>query len=489
MSELTSTVLPRAEIDQSKVTALLKRFRAGDRASFDQIVRATQDDAYVFALEITGGNEEDAQDGLQTAYLKIYQDIDILQDETYFATWLQHIVSDCCIDKTIENLTAVPAMGRSIITVVDNLRQTAVQLADDVGLIDEESLRDHLPHDEWDYFYPELIRRCGFHRISGQLALRDTVKVRAKAALLSIGRISSKDEIALLSGIDVNRISSVLYLIPSVARADKSRWGLTQWIDDIYEGIPAEIQQRVEEDGGATTLERLLDELPRLFNVSESSVLTYVGTPKFILQDGIVRLRQSHEPYSYDNSDIHNTPGVFALDTGRVSLLYVVDNDVLRGSGRKLAIAAGKILDLTVNERLQFAGPNNITVTISFPETSPTGPSLGSTRALAEITGAKLGNLLTVTFDGTEKKVTAISTDPTEHSPGWELVARLTGIDKKSGMGGLANALNCAQSEVRATLRERGDSVVLDALPLQQPSNELVKALAELDAEMERSRL
>ena len=46
-------------------------------------------------------------------------------------------------------------------------------------------------------------------------------------------------------------------------RADKNRWGLAEWIDDEYEGIAAEIVQRIEEDGGATRLERLIDELPK----------------------------------------------------------------------------------------------------------------------------------------------------------------------------------------------------------------------------------
>ena len=379
-------------------------------------------------------------------------------------------------------------INSAAVKIVKKFEKTAVQLADDVGLIDKEALQNCLPSSEWDKFFSALVDCCGFYQVSGQLAIRETSKAKVKAALLEIGRTATKDEIASIAGLDPGRVSGQLSSITSIARADKTRWGLTEWIDDIYEGIPAEIVQRIKEDGGFTTLDRLLDELPRQFNVSESSVRTYVGTPQFISQDGIVRLRQPHETYSYDDSDIRNTPGVFALGTGRVSLLYKVDRDVFRGSGRKLTMAAGKILDLAVNEQLRFTGPDSTIVTISFPESSPAGPSLGSTRALADITEAKLGNLLTVTFDRIERKVTAISTDPTEHPSGWSLVARLTGIDERSGMDGLADALNCAHREVRATLRKRGDSVVLDALPLQPPSNDLAKALAELDAEMERSR-
>ena len=174
--------------------------------------------------------------------------------------------------------------------IVATLRDAAREVADDVGLIDEEALRDHLPSAEWNGFIPQLIERCEFHRIGGRLALRDTAKARVKAALLKIGRASTRDEIATMSEIDHDRVGSLLSVIPTVVKADKTRWAFADWIDDVYEGIPAEIIQRINEDGGATPLERLLEELPRLFGVSESSVQAYVRTPQFRLHDDYVSL-------------------------------------------------------------------------------------------------------------------------------------------------------------------------------------------------------
>ena len=181
-------------------------------------------------------------------------------------------------------------LDQTATALVEALRQAAIELADDVGLIDEEALQGCLPSDEWVEFFPQMLERCGFPRIGGRLAGRDTGRARTKAALLDIGRAATKEEIAGIIGLDPNRVSSQLSAITSIARADKTRWGLLEWIDDVYEGIPAEIIQRINEDDGATSLERLVEELPRLFDVSETSVRAYVGTPQFTLRDGYVSL-------------------------------------------------------------------------------------------------------------------------------------------------------------------------------------------------------
>ena len=174
--------------------------------------------------------------------------------------------------------------------VIVKLQDLARGAADDVGLIDEDSLRHDFLDGEWDLFIPQLIERCGFHRIGGRLALRDTGKARVKVALLKIGRPATKEEIAEFSNFDAVKVGSHLSVIPSLVRVDKIRWGLTDWTDDVYEGIPAEIIQRINEDGGSTPLSRLCEELPELFGVREASVRAYASSPQFILRDGYVSL-------------------------------------------------------------------------------------------------------------------------------------------------------------------------------------------------------
>ncbi len=72
---------------------------------------------------------------------------------------------------------------------------------------------------------------------------------------------------------------------------------------------------------------------------------------------------------------------------------------------------------------------------------------------------------MTLVFDRSDMSVDARVTDVSLFEPSWKLVARLTGIDARSGIGGLAEALDCDASEVLTVLRERGDHAVAEAIP------------------------
>ena len=371
--------------------------------------------------------------------------------------------------------------------VVEDLKATARSIADDAGLIDEQELRARLLDETWWPHWETLVGQCRLHRLSGRLALRDTKKARLKAALLLIGRPATKEELREICGVAAPAsVGNYLSAMTGVVRADKNRWGLAKWVEDEYEGIPAEIVQRIEEDAGATRLERLIEELPRLFGVSENSVRAFCNAAMFVVDDGWIRLRGDREPYSYKNPDVAYARGVFALGDRRVGLLYEVDHDVLRGSGRHLPHAAAAILRVRVNDRLHFTGPANTAVTVTFPGTAHQGPSLGSSRALAEAASATCGDMMSVVLDAGEMTVSVTVTDVNEYRPGWALIARLTGINEQSGIEGLAGALKCSTGEVRAMLRGRGDLVVFGAMPPRRSSPDLDDALAKLEAEVHR---
>ena len=171
--------------------------------------------------------------------------------------------------------------------LVSQLSSVVSREVDDVGLVDLYAIvareaPNGLP------VMDHLVDVLGLTRIGEHLALRDTLRVRAKLALLEIGRPATKEEIARAGGIAVATLGSTLSNIDSVARADKDKWGLVTWIDDVYEGIPAEIQQRIDEHGGAVSLGYLLEDIPTRFGVSEASVRSYVTTRQFNLVDGMV---------------------------------------------------------------------------------------------------------------------------------------------------------------------------------------------------------
>lgn len=178
-------------------------------------------------------------------------------------------------------------LSRAAAEAAVTLKDAAKSLADDAGLLDADRLREVLDA-EWGDEIEALVRWIGWSRVSGQIALRETVRSRVKAALLKIGSPATKSELAEESGLTETQVAGALSNIASAARADIHRWGLREWIDDVYEGIPAEILQRINEDGGSTRLNRLLDELPRLFGVNEASVWAYLNTPAFRVEHGWV---------------------------------------------------------------------------------------------------------------------------------------------------------------------------------------------------------
>ena len=68
--------------------------RAGDRHAFEAMVTATYADAFTLATRLMG-NEEDAADVVQDAYLRAYRAIGRFRGDARFATWLYRIVANC----------------------------------------------------------------------------------------------------------------------------------------------------------------------------------------------------------------------------------------------------------------------------------------------------------------------------------------------------------------------------------------------------------
>lgn len=181
------------------------------------------------------------------------------------------------------------SLTRGAASLVTELRSRAKRMADDAGLFEEEALQASLADESWRSHWPVLVELCGFHRVDGLLGLRRTKKARVKAAILRIGRVATKAEIAERCGLPIPRTTSYLSALEGVVRADRVRWGLADWIEDAYDGVAGEILQRIDEDGGAVRVERLFEELPRLFGTPEATIRAYLGAPQFSVEDGFVR--------------------------------------------------------------------------------------------------------------------------------------------------------------------------------------------------------
>ena len=78
----------------AEVADLVAKAKGGDRRAFDDLVKATYADIYTLAYRLTG-NEEDARDVVQEAYLRAYRGLHKFREEAAFSTWLYRITANC----------------------------------------------------------------------------------------------------------------------------------------------------------------------------------------------------------------------------------------------------------------------------------------------------------------------------------------------------------------------------------------------------------
>src|SRR5262245_1671517 len=73
---------------------LVTAAKGGDHEAFEELVKATYADAYTLAYRLTG-NEEDARDVVQDAYLRAYKSLRRFRGDAQFSTWLYRITANC----------------------------------------------------------------------------------------------------------------------------------------------------------------------------------------------------------------------------------------------------------------------------------------------------------------------------------------------------------------------------------------------------------
>ncbi|MGE3620307.1 MAG: RNA polymerase sigma factor [Acidimicrobiia bacterium] len=76
------------------VAELVAAAKDGDRRAFEDLVRATHAETYTLALRLTG-NEEDARDVVQEAYLRAFKGLKRFRGDAQFSTWMYRITANC----------------------------------------------------------------------------------------------------------------------------------------------------------------------------------------------------------------------------------------------------------------------------------------------------------------------------------------------------------------------------------------------------------
>jgi RNA polymerase sigma-70 factor (ECF subfamily) len=76
------------------VAELVAAAKDGDREAFEELVRATYAETYTLAFRLTG-DEEDARDVTQDAYLRAYRGLKRFRGDAQFSTWMYRITANC----------------------------------------------------------------------------------------------------------------------------------------------------------------------------------------------------------------------------------------------------------------------------------------------------------------------------------------------------------------------------------------------------------
>jgi RNA polymerase sigma-70 factor (ECF subfamily) len=91
--QLAARAQQRIEDDE-----LIRQAQKGQRAAFDSLVRRYDQSVLRLALHMLG-NEQDAQDVHQEAFIKAYRHLGNFRFECSFYTWLYRIVTNLCLDQ------------------------------------------------------------------------------------------------------------------------------------------------------------------------------------------------------------------------------------------------------------------------------------------------------------------------------------------------------------------------------------------------------
>ncbi len=113
------SALPTADL-----RSLVEEARGGDGDALDQLVRVTYAGTYTLAYRLTG-NDDDARDVVQEAYLRAYRGLRRFRGESQFTTWLYRITANC-----------------SATLLAKRARAAAESLSDDAPLVDGRAEHD-----------------------------------------------------------------------------------------------------------------------------------------------------------------------------------------------------------------------------------------------------------------------------------------------------------------------------------------------------------
>ena len=330
-----------------------------------------------------------------------------------------------------------------------------------------------------------LSHRSGLHEIRGSvIEWPRTLGGRMLSLMRLRGSPASPDELLADLGPEVGMRSLKTRLSSSdeFVRVELSKWGLRTWRLPEYGGIAAAITEELSQNGPSLPIDEVASQLSAVWGVSENSVISLCNAPRFVVDHRMVRLRRDDEPVSV-STDLSQARGVFKPSDNSVSVLIDVDHDLLRGSGRFVAEQVAGLLAVGPGEGGEYEADSGA-ISLYWPDTSISGPAIGSLRVHAKQLSAAVGDRLRITFHGDtlSADVHLVAKQRVDTLDDKSLVAEVTGL---VGHGHelrtrLAVAVESGSPELARFLRKRGDTELADNLPTPDASSGVEEELDRL---------
>jgi hypothetical protein len=318
---------------------------------------------------------------------------------------------------------------------LDETRQSLLNAADQFGLVSDSAVSDVLDragirsewHDDW------ISQLACLKRIGDRYLRWDGTTLDRLERLLRLrGKPATAEELVADLGETLNTRGIKYRLMddPRFVRINKqSQFALPEWGFDEYTGITDEIAQEIGRCGGIADAEHLVRTISSTYGVAETSVRSYLAAPMFIRStSGAIRLRNDNDERFPIDIDLRSAPDCCLTPDGW-SLRVPVDSDVLRGSGKSISAAFAAHIGVLPGDKINVSGPESM-ITVSWPRSSITGPSVGSLRAEALALDAVTGDLLFLIFVKNETRFDTrlMRVSDIEATKGISRLARLHGL-------------------------------------------------------------
>lgn len=282
---------------------------------------------------------------------------------------------------------------------VDEARRCAPGLANVAGVVDEDALRKTIgarATPQWE----ALARNAGLVRFAGSLVIRDTRRARVYLALERKSAPLRREDIAAEAELkDTSSLSSLLSSDPLFVRFTKDKWGLAHWTDEPYVGVVEALVKRIEEGGGAASVDELVSEIPERFDVLPATVRNYLSTRKFAIEGNEVRIVA--EPVA-PLQPLSEARDVVWTHDGNPALRFLVGEHHLRGNSQKVSGAVAQYLGVGLDQsiKIPFSRPSGVDdASVIWRSYDPNGPEVGRLREALLECGAAIGEDVFIVLD------------------------------------------------------------------------------------------